>query len=86
VIVGTLGRRSSFQNLPCGPQPGCASGAGPDDAHFSGAILRLIDDGATPTDNPFKHDITESESLLIRRDFGVGTDIENAPSDEGSDI
>jgi glucose/arabinose dehydrogenase len=62
VIVGDLGRRSSLQNLPCGPQPGCAAGPvpddqfggpAPDDAHFSGAILRLNDDGTTPTDNPF---------------------------------
>jgi hypothetical protein len=27
----------------------------------------------------FKQDITDSESLLIGRDFGVGTDIESAP-------
>ena len=62
VIVGDLGRRSSLQNLPCGPQPGCAAGPvpddqfggpAPDDAHFSGAVLRLNDDGTTPTDNPF---------------------------------
>jgi glucose/arabinose dehydrogenase len=62
VIVGDLGRRSALQNLPCGPQPGCAAGPvpddqfggpAPDDAHFSGAILRLNDDGTTPADNPF---------------------------------
>jgi aldose sugar dehydrogenase len=62
VIVGDLGRRGALQNLPCGPQPGCAAGTvpddqfggpEPDDAHLSGAILRLNDDGTTPTDNPF---------------------------------
>jgi glucose/arabinose dehydrogenase len=62
VIVGDLGRRSALQNLPCGPQPGCRRGVvpddqfggpAPDDAHLSGAILRLNDDGTTPTDNPF---------------------------------
>ena len=31
-------------------------------------------------DNTAKHDITESESLLIGRDFGVGTDIETGPN------
>jgi aldose sugar dehydrogenase len=62
VIVGDLGRRGAFQNLPCGPQPGCAGGPVPDDqfggpesddAHLSGAILRLNDNGTTPADNPF---------------------------------
>ncbi len=62
VIVGDLGRRGALQNLPCGPQPGCAAGVladdqfggpAPDDAHLSGAILRLNDDGTTPVDNPF---------------------------------
>jgi glucose/arabinose dehydrogenase len=57
VMVGDLGRRGALQNLAAGP-----TGAGPDDqfggpnpdnAHFSGAILRLNDDGSTPTDNPF---------------------------------
>ena len=31
-------------------------------------------------DNTAKNDITESESLLIGRDFGVGTDIETGPN------
>ena len=31
-------------------------------------------------DNLAKHEITESESLLIGRDFGVGTDIETGPT------
>jgi aldose sugar dehydrogenase len=62
VIVGDLGRRGALQNLPCGPQPGCAAGVladdqfggpAPDDAHLSGAILRLNADGTTPLDNPF---------------------------------
>jgi glucose/arabinose dehydrogenase len=63
VIVGDLGRRGALQNLPCGPTavscPGAATpddqfgGPDPDDAHFSGVILRLNDDGSTPTDNPF---------------------------------
>jgi hypothetical protein len=31
-------------------------------------------------DNTAKHDLTESERLLIGRDFGVGTDIETGPN------
>jgi glucose/arabinose dehydrogenase len=63
VIVGDLGRRGALQNLPCGPTatacPGTVTpddqfgGPDPDDAHWSGIILRLNDDGSTPTDNPF---------------------------------
>ncbi|HYM82511.1 MAG TPA: PQQ-dependent sugar dehydrogenase [Candidatus Limnocylindria bacterium] len=62
IIVGDLGRRGQLQNLPSGPT---ADGLGPivpddqfggpepDDAHLSGVILRLEDDGDIPTDNPF---------------------------------
>jgi hypothetical protein len=31
-------------------------------------------------DNTAKFDITESESLLIGRDFGIGTDIHTGPN------
>ena len=31
-------------------------------------------------DNTAKFDITESESLLIGTDFGIGTDIETGPN------
>jgi glucose/arabinose dehydrogenase len=31
-------------------------------------------------DNAFKFDITESESLLFGRDFGIGTDIQTGPN------
>jgi glucose/arabinose dehydrogenase len=62
VLFGDVGRRGQLQNLPSGPT---ATGLGPtipddqfggpepDDAHFTGIILRLNDDGSTPTDNPF---------------------------------
>ena len=62
VIVGDLGRRGHMQNLPCGPTATCPGptaqddqfgGPEPDDAHLSGVILRLNDDGTTPNDNPF---------------------------------
>jgi aldose sugar dehydrogenase len=62
VLLGDVGRRGQLQNLPSGPTPtGLGDvvfddqfgGPEPDDAHFTGIILRLNDDGSTPTDNPF---------------------------------
>lgn len=62
IIIGDVGRRGQLQNLPSGPT---ATGLGtpvpddqfggpqPDDAHFTGVILRLNSDGTTPNDNPF---------------------------------
>jgi aldose sugar dehydrogenase len=57
-IVGDTGRRGQMQNLEFGPfGPGIPDdqfgGPAPDDAHFTGVIVRLNDDGTTPTDNPF---------------------------------
>ncbi len=57
VIFGDNGRRGELQNLVDGPTPPTADdqfgGPEPDDAHMSGVILRLNDDGSTPSDNPF---------------------------------
>jgi glucose/arabinose dehydrogenase len=62
VMFGDAGRRGQLQNLPSGPTPtGLGAtvpddqfgGPQPDDAHFTGVILRLNDDGTTPADNPF---------------------------------
>jgi aldose sugar dehydrogenase len=57
VAVGDLGRRGQMQNLAQGPTPPTADdqfgGPQPDNAHLSGVILRLNDDGTTPADNPF---------------------------------
>jgi glucose/arabinose dehydrogenase len=62
LLMGDNGRRGLLQNLPCGPTIVCpgptvaddqAGGPEPDDAHLTGFILRLNDDGTTPTDNPF---------------------------------
>ncbi len=62
VFFGDQGRRGQLQNLPSGPT---ATGLGPtvpddqfggpepDNAHFSGVILRLNDDGTAPANNPF---------------------------------
>jgi aldose sugar dehydrogenase len=57
VLFGDVGRRGQMQNLRAGPGPGDDDdqfgGPEPDDAHFTGAILRLNPDGTAPPDNPF---------------------------------
>lgn len=58
IIFGDNGRRGQMQNLADGPiGPGVADdqfgGPVPDNGHFTGVIIRLNDDGTTPTDNPF---------------------------------
>jgi glucose/arabinose dehydrogenase len=58
IIIGDNGRRGQLQNLPNGPfGPGTPDdqfgGPEPDNAHFTGVIIRLNDDGTTPVDNPF---------------------------------
>jgi aldose sugar dehydrogenase len=62
IFVGDVGRRGHLQNLPCGPTATCPGpavpddqfgGPEPDDAHLTGVVLRLNDDGSVPTDNPF---------------------------------
>ncbi len=62
IFMGDNGRRGHLQNLPCGPTATCPGptvaddqfgGPGPDNAHLTGVILRLNDDGSTPADNPF---------------------------------
>lgn len=57
IIIGDNGRRGQLQNLQFGPTPPTADdqfgGPEPDNAHLTGVILRLNDDGSTPADNPF---------------------------------
>ena len=59
IYMGDNGRRGQMQNLPDGPGPDGNmpddqfGGPEPDDAHLTGVILRLNDDGTTPEDNPF---------------------------------
>jgi aldose sugar dehydrogenase len=58
VLVGDVGRRGQLQNLADGPfGPGIPDdafgGPQPDDAHLTGGILRLNEDGSAPSDNPF---------------------------------
>jgi glucose/arabinose dehydrogenase len=63
IFIGDNGRRGWMQNLLCGPTPTCDNqddtvpddqfgGPAPDDAHLTGVIIRLNDDGTTPVDNP----------------------------------
>lgn len=62
IFTGDVGRRGNLQNLVCGPTAVCPGpvvpddqfgGPQPDDAHLTGFVLRLNDDGSTPQDNPF---------------------------------
>ena len=58
IFMGDNGRRGQMQNLVDGPGgPTRADdqfgGPEPDDAHLTGVILRLNDNGSTPEDNPF---------------------------------
>jgi aldose sugar dehydrogenase len=58
VVNGDTGRRGQLQNLVDGPfGPGLPDdqfgGPEPDDAHLTGTILRLDDDGSAPPSNPF---------------------------------
>jgi aldose sugar dehydrogenase len=58
IQMGDNGRRGQMQNLEFGPfGPGVPDdqfgGPEPDNAHLTGVILRLNDDGTAPEDNPF---------------------------------
>src|SRR5215211_7519616 len=59
LFMGDQGRRGWLQNLANGPFETAPfvddtfGGPAPDNAHFTGVILRLNEDGSTPTDNPF---------------------------------
>jgi len=58
IFIGDVGRRGQLQNLPRGPfgdgRPDDQfGGPEPDNAHLTGVILRLNDDGSAPADNPF---------------------------------
>jgi glucose/arabinose dehydrogenase len=59
IFMGDQGRRGWLQNLANGPFETAPfvddtfGGPAPDNAHFSGIILRLNQDGSAPADNPF---------------------------------
>jgi uncharacterized repeat protein (TIGR01451 family) len=57
ILIGDNGRRGNLQNICSGVLPNGTDdqfgGPEPDNAHFTGVIMRLNDDGSTPADNPF---------------------------------
>lgn len=58
IVIGDNGRRGMLQNLLQGPfgddtPDDQFGGPEPDNAHLTGVILRLNDDGSIPRDNPF---------------------------------
>jgi glucose/arabinose dehydrogenase len=59
LFMGDQGRRGWLQNLPNGPfltppfMDDTFGGIMPDNAHFTGVIIRINEDGTTPQDNPF---------------------------------
>jgi glucose/arabinose dehydrogenase len=97
VIIGDVGRRGQMQNLPSGPTPTGLGptvpddqfgGPEPDDAHLTGVILRLNDDGSTPSDNPFHRvgaarggevgrNIQKIFAYGVRNSFGIDFDPES---------
>jgi glucose/arabinose dehydrogenase len=89
IIFGDNGRRGWLQNLSSGPTPPTADdqfgGPAPDDAHLTGVILRLNDDGTTPSDNPFftagaslggevGNNIQKVFAYGVRNSFGMAVD------------
>src|SRR5215208_1986246 len=94
VMVGDAGRRGQLQNLPSGPtETGLGptvpddqfGGPEPDNAHFTGVVIRLNPDGSTPSDNPFfsagatiggevGNNIKKIFAYGIRNSFGMAID------------
>jgi len=84
ILMGDNGRRGLLQNLPCGPTATCPGptvqddqfgGPEPDNAHLTGFILRLNDDGTTPTDNPFYNTVSilsPEAAANIRKIYAYG--------------
>ncbi|HEY8227459.1 MAG TPA: PQQ-dependent sugar dehydrogenase [Pyrinomonadaceae bacterium] len=77
VIFGDNGRRGFLQNLATGgPVPDDQfGGPDPDNAHLTGVILRLNDDGTTPPDNPFFNattTLTGEAAANIKKVFAYG--------------
>jgi glucose/arabinose dehydrogenase len=84
VFIGDVGRRGWMQNLLNGPRgPGFDDdnfgGPEPDDAHLTGVILRLEDDGTAPADNPF----TEVGHVFVARLEGAQEVPANASAAKG---
>lgn len=76
VIIGDNGRRGWMQNLENGPTPPTDDdqfgGPEPDNAHLTGVVLRLNDDGTTPKDNPF---VAASSAVAVRAGAEAGENV-----------
>ncbi len=76
IVIGDNGRRGWLQNLENGPTPPTADdqfgGPEPDNAHLTGVVLRVNDDGTAPNDNPF---VAASAAVAIRGGIEAGDNI-----------
>ncbi|MEP6637332.1 MAG: PQQ-dependent sugar dehydrogenase, partial [Acidobacteriota bacterium] len=77
ILMGDNGRRGFLQNVTSGaPVPDDQyGGPEPDNAHLTGFILRLNDDGSTPADNPFFNvatTLTGEAAANIKKLFAYG--------------
>jgi uncharacterized repeat protein (TIGR01451 family) len=77
IIIGDNGRRGLLQNITNGGTvpDDQFGGPEPDNAHLTGVILRLNDDGTTPTDNPFFNattTLTGEAAANIKKIFAYG--------------
>jgi uncharacterized repeat protein (TIGR01451 family) len=77
IIIGDNGRRGFLQNITSGgPVPDDQfGGPQPDNAHLTGVILRLNDDGSTPGDNPFANvnsGLTGEAAVNVQKVFAYG--------------
>ncbi|HVQ36172.1 MAG TPA: PQQ-dependent sugar dehydrogenase, partial [Pyrinomonadaceae bacterium] len=77
ILMGDNGRRGFLQNITSGgPVPDDQfGGPEPDDAHLTGVVLRLNDDGTTPTDNPFfnaNSGLAGEASANVKKVFAYG--------------
>ncbi|MDH4063258.1 MAG: PQQ-dependent sugar dehydrogenase [Acidobacteriota bacterium] len=89
IVIGDNGRRGWTQNNLEGPVPDDDFG-GPetDDAHLTGVILRLNDDGTTPRDNPFyrlgrRDDDDRGHDATADDDNGDDDDDDDGDDDHG---
>jgi uncharacterized repeat protein (TIGR01451 family) len=92
IQIGDNGRRGWMQNVTVGRfsdgiHDDQFGGPAPDDAHLTGVILRLNDDGTTPEDNPFFEvgaqmggevgaNIQKVFAYGVRNSFGLAVDPE----------
>jgi aldose sugar dehydrogenase len=79
ILIGDNGRRGWLQNIETGTLPNGRDdqfgGPEPDDAHLTGVVLRLNDDGTTPEDNPFfdvGHGMEGEVGANLQKIFGYG--------------